>query len=90
MERYLVESHHTEEDCHHVVEQFTFYGIINRVDWGCEDGVHVGWAIVESENKDMALLVVPPLLRSKAKVTRLVKFSPEKIEEAHSKLHNAS
>ena len=60
MERYLVESHHTEEDCHHVVEQFIFHGLINNIDWGCEDGVHVGWAIVDVENKDLAMVMIPP------------------------------
>jgi hypothetical protein len=83
MERYLVESHHTSEDCKHVIEQFIFHGLINNIDWGCEDGVHVGWAIVDVENKDLAMLIVPPFLRSKARVIHLVRYSPEKIQAVH-------
>jgi hypothetical protein len=83
MERYLVESHHTSEDCHHVMEQFIYYGLINNIDWGCEDGVHTGWAIVDVENKDLAMLIIPPFLRSKARVIRLVRYSPEKIQAVH-------
>jgi hypothetical protein len=83
MEKYLVESHHTKEDCQHVIEQFIYYGLINNIDWGCEDGVHVGWAIVDVENKDLAMLIIPPILRSKARVIRLVRYSPEKIQAVH-------
>jgi hypothetical protein len=83
MERYLIESHHTDEDCHHVIEQYIYHGLINNIDWGCDDGVHVGWAIVDVENKDLAEVLVPPLLRSKTKIIRLVKYSPEKIEQVH-------
>ncbi len=83
MNRYLVESVHTAEDCHHTVEQFVYHGHIMNFDWGCEDGVHKSWAIVESENEVEALLSVPPRLRSRASATRLAKFTPEKIQKAH-------
>jgi hypothetical protein len=83
MNRYLVESTHTSEDCYHVVEQFVIYGHIINFDWGCEVGVHSGWAIVESENESQALMSVPSLLRSKARAIRLCKFTPETIQAHH-------
>ena len=83
MNRYLIESTHTAEDCHHTVEQFVYHGHIMNFDWGCEAGVHKSWAIVESENDVEALLSVPPRLRSRASATRLAKFTPEKIQKAH-------
>ena len=83
MNRYLVESTHTVEDCHHVVEQFIIHGHIMNFDWGCEAGVHAGWAMLEAENESQALLSVPARLRSKARAIRLVKFTPATIESDH-------
>ena len=83
MERYLVESTHTAEDCHHVVEQFIIHGHIMNFDWGCQVGVHTGWAIVEAESESQAKLTVPSRLRSKARAIRLCKFTPQTIETQH-------
>ena len=83
MNRYLVESTHSAEECHHVVEQFYYHGFIINFDWGCEEGVHTGWAIVKSENTSEALLAVPAHLRSKARAIRLAKYSPEKMQSMH-------
>ena len=83
MQRYLIESDHTAEDCHHVVEQFIIHGHIMNFDWGCQVGVHTGWAIVEAENESQARLTVPPRLRSKARAIRLCKFTPQTIEAQH-------
>jgi hypothetical protein len=83
MNRYLVESTHTAEDCHHVVEQFIIYGHIYNFDWGCEAGVHTAWAVVEAETESEALMSVPARLRSKARAIRLNKFTPKTVEEQH-------
>ncbi len=85
MERYLVESIHTAEDCHHVVEQFAIHGHIMNFDWGCQAGVHASWAVVEAVSESQALLTVPSLLRSKARAVRLCKFTPKSIEDQHKK-----
>ena len=45
-----------------------------RFDWGCMNGVHTGWAIIEAENEAQAHLAVPPLVRGQARVVRLNKF----------------
>jgi hypothetical protein len=84
MERFLVESNYTVEDCKHVVNQFIIYGHIHNFDWGCKAGVHSSWAIVEAEDESGALLAVPVRLRSKARAIRLVKFTPEMLQEDHS------
>ena len=83
MNRYLVESTHTAEDCHHAIEQFIIHGHIINFDWGCEVGVHTGWAIVEAENEAQALMTVPSRLRSKARAIRLCKYTPEMIQAKH-------
>lgn len=83
MNRYLVESTHAAKDCQHVMEQFVFHGYIMNFDWGCEEGIHTGWTILESENESQALLSVPPRLRSHAHAIRVSKFTPEKIQAMH-------
>jgi len=83
MNRYLVESTHTAEECHHVVEQFIIHGHIINFEWGCEAGVHTSWAIIEAENESQARMTVPARLRPKARAIQLNKFTPETIQAHH-------
>ena len=76
MERFLVESPHTPEDCKKVVKSVYALGFLNNCDWGCTVGIHTSWVTVEAENESQALLVVPPVLRMKAKAIKIVKFDP--------------
>jgi hypothetical protein len=84
MNRYLVESVHTAEDCQHVIEHFIVYGHIINFDWGCKVGVHTGWAIIEAENESQALMSVPSLLRSNARAIQLFKYTPATIQADHN------
>lgn len=86
MNRYLVETSHNREDCLHVLDQFVAYGHITNFEWGCESGICSGWAMVEAENEEQALYSVPSLLRDRAKVIKLSKFTPEKIQEFHEEI----
>ena len=57
-----------------------------NADWGCHDGEHKAWLLVEVENKDQALQIVPPAFRSEAKIIKLHTFTREEmenIEEVH-------
>lgn len=64
-----------------VVLETTFAaGYLHNFDWGCEAGVHFGYAIIESENEAQALLVVPPNLLSNARAIMLVKYDRSKLE----------
>ena len=83
MDRYLVISPHTEKDCATALKQLLYIGYITHFDWGCMDGEHTGWAIIEAKTSSEALLVVPPTQRSTAKVVRLNKFSPADVEKMH-------
>jgi hypothetical protein len=75
MERYLIETPHTEQDCRLLIDQIYAMGYLYHFDWGCKAGVHSGWAIIEAENEADARLTVPPMVRNKAKVIQLTKFS---------------
>jgi hypothetical protein len=81
MDRYLVESPHTEKQCKQAVQTVFASGYLHNFEWGCDDDVHVGYAIIESENKSEALLVVPPNLRREARAVKLVKMDPSKDSE---------
>lgn len=74
MDRYMVESPHDHENCTMVIRQVNSMGYLHHFDWGCEDGVHIGWAIIEAEQRSEALLVVPMMVRSEARAVRLVKY----------------
>lgn len=58
-------------------------GTVTRFDWGCKDGEHCGWAVIEADSASQALLVVPSLERGKAKAIKLTRFSPEEIRQMH-------
>jgi ribulose bisphosphate carboxylase small subunit len=83
MERYIVISHHTGEDCVKALKQVLAIGYLTHYEWGCKDGVHTGWAILEAENKGEAMLSVPTFLRDKAQVVRLVQFDPDRVQKMH-------
>jgi len=83
MERYLIISPHTLEDCRMAIEHFAKYnaGFLTHFEWGCYDNDHNAYAFVEAESHEQALMAVPPLLRSKAKVIRIVRLTPAAITE---------
>jgi hypothetical protein len=87
MERYLIETPHSVQDCQQLLEQVYAMGYLYHFDWGCMDGVHSGWAIIEAESEADARLAVPSMIRKKARVVRLNKFDgdPKMLHEVHYK-----
>ena len=83
MNRYLVVSPHSAEDCVRALKQVEAIGSITHFDWGCKDGEHCGWVIIEAENKPEALMVVPTFERPKARAIQLTKFAPEDVRALH-------
>lgn len=75
MKRYLIETPHTAKDCQFLVDQVYAMGYLHNFDWGCPDGVHTGWAIIEAEDEAQARMAVPSMVRSKARIVRLTKFT---------------
>ncbi|UCF65201.1 MAG: hypothetical protein JSW33_05040 [bacterium] len=85
MDRFLVEVPHEEEvvACARAVEILLKTGshFLSNAEWGCSDGEHKGWIILEAENKQQARNMLPPAYRGQAKIVRLNKFTLEQIEE---------
>jgi hypothetical protein len=85
MGRFLIEVPHEEETiaCAKVVEIFLRTGshFVTHTDWGCRDGDHKAWLIVEVDSKEDARMILPPAFRSQAKIVGLNKFSMEEIDD---------
>ena len=85
MARFQIELPHepTTVACARAVEVVLKTGshFLTHADWGCRDGVHKAWIVVEVSSKDEARAVVPPAFRSQAKIVQLNTFSIEEIEE---------
>jgi len=85
MPRFLIEVTHDAERvaCARAVEAFFKTGshFFTHADWGCFDGEHKGWIIVEVDNRQEAQAIVPPIFRSRAKVIQLNAFSQEQLDE---------
>jgi hypothetical protein len=83
--RFFIEVPHEEETvaCARAVEIFLKSGshFLTHADWGCYDGEHKAWLVVEAEDKEEARRILPPLLRMQAKIVALNAFSLEEIDE---------
>ena len=85
MAKFLVEVPHEEEvlACARVVEIFLKSGshFVTNADWGCRDGEHKAWILIDVDNKEEARRILPPAFRSQAKIVNLCKFSMEEIDD---------
>lgn len=82
--KFLIEVPHegTMAACIQAVEIFLSTGshFLTRADWGCKDGEHKAWIVVDVGSKDEARAIVPPAYRSQAKIVQLNTFSMAEIE----------
>ena len=85
MARFQIELSHEPSmaACARAVETVLKSGshLLTNADWGCKDGEHKAWIVVDVGSKDEARAIVPPIFRSEAKVVQLNAFSLEEIEE---------
>ena len=83
--RFLIEVPHEVNTvaCARVVEAFLQSGshFLSHADWGCRDGEHKAWMIVEVDSKREALGIVPPAFRSQAKIVQLNFFTLKEIKD---------
>ena len=86
MQRFLIEHGHDPDPfiCAQVVEAFLRTGshYLTHADWGCTDGDHTAWMIVQARDRDEARGIVPAPFRSRARVVKLNRFTLENLEEA--------
>ena len=84
MPRYIVEAHHDADRlaCARVVQVFLATGshYLTNADWGCYDGRHSAWLVVEASTKEEARMVLPAAFRSAASVTELNQFTMAEVD----------
>ena len=84
MPRFLIEVPHEAEvvACAKAVRRLLSTGshFMTHADFGCYDGVHKGWVIVDLDSKEEAKSILPSDLRPVASITQLSKFSMEEID----------
>ncbi len=56
------------------------------MDWGCDDGVHCGWMIVELDSRDEAMQIVPVHFRQQVRIVQLNQFTREQIASRMAEL----
>jgi hypothetical protein len=85
MPRFLIEVPHEEETvaCAKAVQLLMTTGshFLTHADWGCTDGVHKGWVIVDVDSKEEARRIVPPRYRDQADIVQLNKFGLDELDE---------
>jgi hypothetical protein len=84
MEKFLVEVNHGPDkiECLRAIQIFLSSGshFLTHADWGCSDGEHKAWFILEVDKKEDALRIVPPFYRKDTKITTLTKFKLDEVE----------
>lgn len=82
---YLVSSPHTPEECLAALDEFAAGGeeSLDNWYWGCKDGDHTGYEIIQAGSKEEALSTVPESLRDKAKATEVGQITAEDIAAFH-------
>jgi hypothetical protein len=85
MARYLIESPHTTEECLRALDEILAGGpgALAKYDFGCMSGDHTGYCIVEAGSESDARNAVPSFLRSKTRIVKVDKFTPEQIKSFH-------
>ena len=93
MPKFLIEVPHEAETlaCARVVKIFLSSGshYVTHADWGCLDGVHSSWLTVDVETREDARAILPPGMRSRARIVQLNRFTMEEIDDILSH-HRAS
>lgn len=85
MPRFLIEIKHDDdyEGCLRGLDAIVKHGahLITKAEFGCGDGVHVGWLIVEVDGRDEARQLVPPQYRTGARIVELRQWTKRQIED---------
>jgi RES domain-containing protein len=75
MAKYLIEVPHEANKvaCERAIQVFLSSGshFLVNAEWGCGDGEHKAWMIVDVENREQARLIVPPFYRPETKIVVL-------------------
>ena len=84
MAKFMIEMSHepTLEACGRAIEVVLKTGshFFSQADWGCKDGEHKAWVVVDVDNKNEAQRIVPIVFRNQTRIIELCTFSMEDAE----------
>ena len=85
MAKFLIEVPHEAEKraCLRAIQILLQTGshYLTNAEFGCYDGEHKAWVIIEVDSKEQARGILPPVYRSQAKIVNLSKFKLEEVDE---------
>lgn len=88
MPRFLIEVPHSADitECKRAVAVFLETGshFLTRAEWGCKDGEHKAWMIIDVGTKEEAQNVVPTAFRHEAHIVQLNTFSLRDVSDARA------
>jgi hypothetical protein len=83
MSRFLLEVPHEENlvSCENAVRILLSTGshFLTHAHFGCHDGVHKAWIIVDMDSKEEARGIIPTEYRNQSLVVKLTQFSLDKL-----------
>ncbi len=85
MSRFLIEVPHASSplECLKAIQLMQQSGshFIAEAEYGCAEGIHKAWMIVDVDDKNEARSILPPLYRVNATIVQLSRFSVEQIDD---------
>ncbi len=87
MKKFLIEVEHDADKkaCEEAIRVFLNTGshFMTNADWGCMDGEHKAWIMLETDKKEDAWSILPPAFRRKARIIELTRFALDRMDEVH-------
>jgi hypothetical protein len=85
MAKFLIELPHESEmvACARAIKVLLETGshFLTHADFGCHDGVHKAWIVVDVDSKDEARSILPPAYRRQATIVELCKFGLDELND---------
>jgi hypothetical protein len=85
MAKFLIEVPHEAEKmaCLRAIQILLQTGshYLTNAEFGCYDGVHKAWVIVDVDSKEEARGILPPIYRSHANIVCISRFKLEEVDE---------
>lgn len=89
MAKFLIEVPHEADQiaCAEAVKLLLTTGshFLTNAEWGCMDGEHKAWIILEVGSREEALAILPVAYRTRAKIVSLNKFTVQQMNEVLGK-----
>ena len=86
MALYMITSVYEAEGCLDALDEIRAKGAdtLNKFVFGCKEGDHTGYAIMDEESRETALSLLPTVLQETTCITRVDKFTPADILSFHA------